>query len=121
MTFRRDSMKIGKALRELLDRLNNIERRVDNEVCEKYGCLECRHFQRKEVYDQEWGRFAFFNFKCKRQPGRNMYDHNNHYTIFDINPDYSPYFHYDKAKGECPYFEQGENELIYMPDEDKAN
>ena len=48
-----------------------------------------------------------------------MYDHDNTYTIFDIEPDYSPYFHYDKAKGECPYFEQGKNELVYMSEKEK--
>ena len=50
-----------------------------------------------------------------------MYDNNNCYNIFDIEPDYSPYYHYDKAKGECPYFERGENKLIYMSEEEKLN
>lgn len=111
--------EIGKALKIISDRLKNTDAYADDRPCKKYGCLECKHFQRKEGYDQQWGRFAFFYYKCKKQPDRNMYDHDNTYTIFDIEPDYSPYFHYDKAKGECPYFEQGKNELVYMSEKEK--
>lgn len=119
MMIRHDPEKAGKALKELCDRLKNKEEYVGDKPCEEYGCLACRHFQREEGYDQGWGAFAFFYFKCKKQPDRNMYKHDNQYTIFDIKPDYSPNFYYDKAKGKCPYFEQGENELIYMSEEEK--
>ena len=27
--------------------------------------------------------------------------------------------YYDKSKDECPYFERGENELIYMTEKEK--
>ena len=111
--------EIGKALKIISDRLKNTDAYTDDRPCKKYGCLECKHFQRKEGYDQQWGRFAFFYYKCKKQPDRNMYNNDNNYTIFDIEPDYNPNFHYDKAKGECPYFEQGKNELVYMSEKEK--
>lgn len=113
-----DSEKMGNALKLMLKRLQNCTE-IDNSPCKKYGCLECKYYQRKEGYDQEWGRFGFFYYKCLKQPNRNMYDKENTYSIFDIEPDYSPYFHYDKAKGKCPYFEQGDNELVYMSEEEK--
>lgn len=31
----------------------------------------------------------------------------------------APYFHYENAKGKCPYFERGENELTYMSEKEK--
>ena len=107
-----------KAFKTILERLKNP---IKEEVpCKKYGCLECKHFQRTEGYDQQWGRLGFFYYKCKKQPNRNMYNYENRYDIFDIEPDYSPHFHNNKAKGECPYFEHGENELIYMSEKEKA-
>ena len=111
--------EIGKAFKKVSDRLRNADANADDRPCKKYGCLECKHYQREEGYDHQWGRFAFFYYKCKKQPDRNMYDYDNKYTIFDIEPNYSPHFHYDKAKGECPYFEQGENELVYMSVKEK--
>lgn len=111
--------KVGKALKTISTRLKDINMDTDKEDCKEYGCLNCKHYQREEGYDQQWGHFAFFYSKCKKQPDRNMYDHDNRYTIFDIEPDYSPHFHYDKAKGECPYYEEGENELVYMSEKEK--
>ena len=62
-----------------------------------------------------------FLINVKKQPDKNMYDYDNNYSIFDIEPDYSPHFYYDKAKGECPYFERGKNELIYMSEKEKSS
>lgn len=108
----------AKAFKTILERLKNP---ITEEIpCKKYGCLECKHFQRTEGYDQQWGRFGFFYYKCKKQPNRNMHNYENRYDIFDIEPDYSPHFYNNKVKGECPYFEQGGNELIYMSEKEKA-
>lgn len=116
-----DAKEAGRALKLLSEKLNKIVNTdfKNKEPCKSYGCLECKHFQREEGYDQQWGMFGFFYYKCKKQPDRNMYNHDNTYSILDIEPDYNPNFHYDKAKGECPYFERGENELIYMSEKEK--
>ena len=111
---------VGKSLKILIERLSKLknEPKPDNSHRD-YGCLCCKNFCRQEGYDQQWGRFIFCYFKCKKQPIRNMYNHDNTYDIFDIEPDYSPNFHYNKAKGECPYFDRGENELVYMSEREK--
>ena len=116
-----DPNKAGEALKLLLERLKNApnSKPDDNKACKTYGCLQCKNYQKKEGYDQEWGRFGFFYYKCKKQPNRDMCNSESTHTIFDIEPDYSPNFHYEKAKGECPYFERGNNELIYMSDKEK--
>ncbi len=102
-----DISKVGSALKTLLNRLKDSDFFEKTEIssCDTYGCLECKHYQRREVYNQQWGMFQFGQFKCKKQPDRNMMFHDNHY--------------YDKSKGDCPYFERGENELIYMTEKEK--
>lgn len=110
--------EIGMSLKSISNRLKNMDF-YKSEPCKTYGCSECKHFQKEEGYDQGRGWFGFLYYKCKKQPDRNMYNRDNIYDIFDIEPDYNLNFHYDKAKGECPYFERGENELIYMTDEEK--
>lgn len=101
-----DTKSVGGAFKILLGRLRKSDLSPKKtERSEGYGCLECKHYQRREVYNQQWGMFQFGQFKCKKQPNRNMMFHENHY--------------YDKSKGECPYFERGENELIYMTEKEK--
>ena len=109
--------EIGEAFKVIAKRLKNYK--TDDAPCEKYGCLDCKHFQREQGYDYAHGMFGFYHHKCKKQPNRNMNIIENTYDIFDIKPDYSPHFHYENAKGECPYFECGENELIYMSEKEK--
>ena len=99
--------RVGKALKTILTRLKDININTEKEDYKEYGCLNCKHYQRQEGYDQQWGIFAFFYCKCKKQPDINIY------TDLDIDPNY------DKAKGECPYYEQGKNELIYISEEEK--
>jgi len=112
---------ICKALKLISERIvnTNFNDYCENETCKPYGCLECKNFRRQEGYDQQRGSFSFLYFKCKKQPDRDMHNYDNTYNIFDIEPDYSSYFHYDKSKGECPYFERGENDLVYMSEKEK--
>lgn len=113
-----DGASVGKALKIISERLNAI--RQENSHHETYGCLVCKHFQKREVYDQEWGRFGFFYHKCKKQPNRNiMYNYRNMYDISDIEPNYNSNFYNHVVKGECSYFERGENELVYMSEKEK--
>lgn len=113
-----DAVSVGKALKTTLERLNAF--RQENSHCKTYGCLVCKHFQRREGYDQEWGRFGFFYFKCKRQPNKDMtYNCRNMYNILDIEPGYNPNFYNHAAKGKCPDFERGDNELVYMSEKEK--
>ena len=101
-----EAKSVGEAFKILLDRLRKTDLSPkETKRPEGYGCLECKHYQRREVYNQQWGMFQFGQFKCKKQPERNMMFHENHY--------------FDKSKGECPYFERGENELIYMTEKEK--
>lgn len=99
--------KVGKTFKILLNRIKKEAFSSDCEggSCDGYGCLECKYFQRREDYDYQWGMFKFCWFKCKKRPDRNMMFNENLY--------------YDKTKCECPYFERGENELIYMTDREK--
>jgi hypothetical protein len=113
------NISAGEALKSICNKLRNTNWANSIEPCKTYGCLECKNFIRKEGYDQHRGCFAFFCSECKKQPDKNMNDFYNTYTILDIEPDYNPNFHYDAAKGECPYFEQGENELLFMTTEEK--
>jgi len=112
---------VGKALKLISERIlnTNYDDYCENETCKPYGCLECKNFGRQEGYNQQRGSFIFQHFKCKKQTDRDMYNHDNTYNIFDIESDCSPYFHYDNAKGECPYFECSENDLVYMSEKEK--
>lgn len=113
-----DGASVGKALKIISERLNTLQQ--ENSHHETYGCLVCKHFQRREVYDQEWGRFGFFYSKCKRQPNKDMtYNCRNMYNILDIEPGYNPNFYNHAAKGKCPDFERGDNELVYMSEKEK--
>ena len=85
--------EVGKAFKVIAERLRNPDNFKD-EPCKTYGCLSCKNYHCTQGYDYEWGRFVFLNYECKKQPERNMYDYDNTYSIFDIEPDYSPYFHY---------------------------
>ena len=84
---------VGKAIRVVLDKLNEANLSTNTHEC--YGCFGCRHYQRREVYDEQWGMTRLGQFKCKVQPDRDMMLIENTY--------------YDAR---CPYFERGENEII---------
>ncbi len=92
---------------------------TDTDPYKDYGCLKCKHFQRKQGYDQQWGRVLFLYFKCKMQPDRDMHIQDNRYDICDIKPFRYDNLHLNKPKGLCLYFERGENELIYMTKEER--
>lgn len=118
MIVNSDGASVGKALKIISERLNTLQQ--ENSHHETYGCLVCKHFQRREVYDQEWGRFGFFYHKCKKQPNRNIiYNYRNMYDISDIESNYNPNFYNHVVKVECSYFERGENELVYMSEKEK--
>lgn len=51
MIVNSDGASVGKALKIISERLNTIQQ--ENSHHETYGCLVCKHFQRREVYDQE--------------------------------------------------------------------
>ena len=86
---------VGKAFRVVLDKLNEANLSTNSHEC--YGCLACRHYQRREVYDEQWGMIRLGQFKCKVQPDRDMMLVEN--TYYDA---------------QCPCFERGENEIIPM-------
>lgn len=107
MNEQHNASELGKAFKTLLNRIKKeaFTSDCDDNSCERYGCLVCKHFQRSELYDQQWGNSYFGLFKCKKQPDKNMMLRENYY--------------HDRSVEKCPYFERGENELIYMSEREK--
>lgn len=91
---------VGSVLRTILKRL---EENSNNESKQntKWGCLHCKHYVRKEGYNQQWGMYQFYNCYCNK-------------GIKD------KYIINDGKQSNCDNFEEGENKLIYMSDKEKA-
>lgn len=103
---------MGRALKTIADRLKNIPV-MPLANTEIYGCVGCRHFWSKETYDYQWGMWYFGEHRCKKQPNKGLMFSGDTYSNLDLDSSYS------LAKGECPYFERGQRELVYLTSEEK--
>lgn len=77
--------------------------KIDKEEQEKincsHDCLKCKHYTRREAYNQQWGMIQFYNNSCNK-------GHNGKINSY-----------FDGV--ECNDFEHGENTLIFMSDKEK--
>lgn len=108
-----NSEDIGQAFKTVTDRLKNAPKIYSEEKIEEYGCLVCKHFWSKESYDYQWGMWYFGEHRCKKQPDKGLMFSDDTYSNLDLDLSYS------LAKGECPYFERGQREIVHLTNEEK--
>ena len=94
--------EVGRALKEILRRIREMDWQ-DEPIPERFGCLYCKHYVRKEGYDQEWGRIAFFSNYCDKGLPDN-------YIVKG----------YLNDGGACPSFDDGDSQFIYMSEKERG-
>ena len=103
---------VGRAFKTIANRLKSVPT-LPLEKIEAYGCLVCRHFWSKETYDYQRGMWYFGEHRCKKQLDKGLMLSDDTYSNLDLD------FSYNFAKGECPHFQKGQRELIYLTNDEK--